>query len=46
MLERDFVLIPLKEIAPELVKKLGSKAGKVTSRKPGKSGKTKRKAKK
>ncbi len=44
MMERDFVLIPLKEIAPELVKKLGSK--KVTSGKHRKSVKTKPKTKK
>jgi len=46
MLERDFVLIPLSEIAPELVKKLRSKAQKVTGRKSSKSAKIKRKIKK
>lgn len=33
MLERDFVMLPLKEIAPELVKKLQSKAKEVSRRK-------------
>jgi 2-amino-4-hydroxy-6-hydroxymethyldihydropteridine diphosphokinase len=52
MLERDFVLIPLSEIAPEVLKKLQSKTKKVTrnkskdTRKPGKSTKIKRKPKK
>jgi 7,8-dihydro-6-hydroxymethylpterin-pyrophosphokinase len=45
MLERDFVLIPLKEIAPELVKKLRGKTKKVTRRSV-KSAKIKRKTKK
>jgi 2-amino-4-hydroxy-6-hydroxymethyldihydropteridine diphosphokinase len=52
MLERDFVMIPLSEIASGLVKKLRSKTGKVTKShvvtggKSGKSVKTKRKTKK
>ncbi len=33
MLQRDFVMMPLKEIAPELVKNLRNKAKKVTRRK-------------
>jgi 2-amino-4-hydroxy-6-hydroxymethyldihydropteridine diphosphokinase len=46
MLERDFVLIPLKEIAPELVKKLVTKPRAVKGKKTGKSTKIKPKTKK
>lgn len=52
MLERDFVMIPLSEIAPKLVKKLRSKTKRVTksrvvrNEKSGKSVKIKRKTKK